>query len=1026
MRLMMRRRGRGLRLVRRRPLGYCPWLEPLEERRLPSGVYAILSNAHNGAVAIDNVTGTQTPDFVLTGAPDSSDPPERLLAQRFNSSLSATGPLIQVPVPSAAGVQVTAAQVGAAGGGPNNEFVLGSPTLTSTAAGASIGVNALLYASDSSTLLHAAIPLLAPALQFPAGVNSFANVYSSAAMDPSGAFVVAEDTFADTNAPTGFMEGDFSQLQIFDAQGNAKTAAITLTNVPMASNFIQAAAPVVAMDNAGDVVVVFDNNGQLQYQRFNVDSHGNYVAGTVTNIGPTPSGPFASTIQFSAAMDAAGDFVVAWDQNGTVKAQVVPAQGPLPSPITVATSSSEAPAVGMDALGDFVVAYDGPGPSGNLILDAQYYSHTGGAPQAIQGLGLPSDPNVSPGSPAVAMNAAGWFVVALDQYFSVPEGIFGVLHAPIAPGASPQADVTVDKEADQPTINAGDTAGYSLDIINTGGATATGLTLNDPLPAGAGKDINWQIDTTTGTPSDFQITGSVGNQSLVLKPGLTLAVGHPFNVHITGVTTFADAPSPTFSGTLVNTATVNASNEPAADQNQQASASITVLGNVSPPPPDVEVFKTADDPFISPGQTAGFTVEIENLGSFPATGVTLNDPLPGGAGHDINWTIDPSTGMPADFQITGSVGNQTLTLAPGFGSLAGFQPLAVHITGLTSLADAPNVFQSSGGYTIETGQLDNTATVSAANEPLALQNQQASASIDLLGQTPPSISPASNPTSGSSSPSSSSSVNATVVSAIQQPAGPSPAATLATIPLSLLTQVNAAGLLPAPANPLYALPQYNPSPGPTFTTITPGLAPMPGDISGVVFLDRNGNGVREQGDTGIAGVTVFIDRHGDGLFHQDDPQAVTNDKGEYVFHGLPLNSTYQVRPKNPQFMLQTYPQKDGAQIVTLSDDHPAETDVTFGTMPYRPLTQPIRPVTNPEKEAPAPMPAPPRKSGETPGGPGDEQARNGQSPQAARDAVFDADTFWQAGLVPFALLAAYQLGQRRSRRRGREERERAG
>ena len=758
------------------------------------------------------------------------------------------------------------------------------------------------------------------------------------------------------------------------------------------------------------------------------------------------------------------------------------------------------------------------------------------------------------------MNAAGWFVVALDQFFTQPEGIFGVLHAPISPAASPQADVTVDKEADQPTIDAGDTAGYSLDIINSGAATATGLTLNDPLPAGAGKDINWQIDTTTGTPSDFQITGSVGNQSLVLKPGLTLAVGSLFSVHITGVTTLADAPSPTFVGTLVNTATVSAANEPAADQNQssgpqtitidaphvqvtkvadpsafakvgfpagfkitvnnagsetatgvflsdplpagaandltwqivnptqgdainfeivgtdpgqqtlefseagrsltpgqsltveitsspptlgdgfhdvintatvtvgnepganlKATASVHVNGVIFFSPPDVVVFKTADNPFITPGQTAGFTVELENVGDLNATGITLTDLLPGGAGRDIEWTIDPTTGNPADFQITGPIGEQSLTLVPGVfltGPLPGLQTdrTSVHITGVTSVADAPNVFQSSGGYTIETGQLDNTATVSAANESLGLQNQQASASISLLGQTPPgtplppSISPASQSgqPSGSSSPSSSS-ANATLISAIQQPVGPSPAPTLLPIPLNFLIQVNAGGFVPAAANPLYVPPQYNPSPGPTFTNPTAGLAPMPGDISGVVFLDRNGNGIREPGDSGIPGLTVFIDRHGDGLFHPDDPQATTNDKGEYVFHGLPLNRTYQVRPLTPQFMVQTYPQRTGAQIITLSDNHPAQTDVTFGTVPYRPVTQPIRPAANPEKETPTP----PGKSGQGQ----QEESRLDRPATEELDSAFQSDAFWRAGAMPLALLIACSLGQRRERRR---------
>src|SRR5205807_10584438 len=70
-------------------------------------------------------------------------------------------------------------------------------------------------------------------------------------------------------------------------------------------------------------------------------------------------------------------------------------------------------------------------------------------------------------------------------------------------------------------------------------------TLNDPLPAGLGTDINWQIDTSTGNPSAFIITGAVGSQVLTLNPssGIALAAGASLTVHITGLTSIADVAS---------------------------------------------------------------------------------------------------------------------------------------------------------------------------------------------------------------------------------------------------------------------------------------------------------------------------------------------------------------------------------------------------------------------------------------------------------------------------------------------------
>ena len=109
--------------------------------------------------------------------------------------------------------------------------------------------------------------------------------------------------------------------------------------------------------------------------------------------------------------------------------------------------------------------------------------------------------------------------------------------------------------------------------------------------------------------------------------------------------------------------------------------------------PNIGVTKTADHATITAGQTAGFVVTITNNGTAAATGLTLSDPLPAGAGSDVTWTIDATdnTGnfVPGDFTITGTKPNQNLTLASTFnGTLAVGQTIAVHITGVTTVNDA--------------------------------------------------------------------------------------------------------------------------------------------------------------------------------------------------------------------------------------------------------------------------------------------------------------------------------------------------
>ncbi len=142
-------------------------------------------------------------------------------------------------------------------------------------------------------------------------------------------------------------------------------------------------------------------------------------------------------------------------------------------------------------------------------------------------------------------------------------------------------DVTVTKTADQATISAGQTAGYTVTIKNAGAGTATGVTLSDPLPAGPGKDINWVIDGGKGNPSDFTVTGAVGSQALAFSHsflttlGDALAPGQSISVHVTGLTTPNDATAAA-PGLLLNTATVSAANEAASLQHQRASATVTV------------------------------------------------------------------------------------------------------------------------------------------------------------------------------------------------------------------------------------------------------------------------------------------------------------------------------------------------------------------------------------------------------------------------------------------------------------------
>jgi hypothetical protein len=65
-------------------------------------------------------------------------------------------------------------------------------------------------------------------------------------------------------------------------------------------------------------------------------------------------------------------------------------------------------------------------------------------------------------------------------------------------------------------------------------------------------------------------------------------------------------------------------------------------------------------------------------------------------------------------------------------------------------------------------------------------------------------------------------------------------------------------------------------------------------ISGTVFNDLNGDGIRQPGEPGIGGWTVFLDLNNDGTLDPGDPTSVTGPLGGYTFGNVDPG-TYTVR-----------------------------------------------------------------------------------------------------------------------------------
>jgi uncharacterized repeat protein (TIGR01451 family) len=237
------------------------------------------------------------------------------------------------------------------------------------------------------------------------------------------------------------------------------------------------------------------------------------------------------------------------------------------------------------------------------------------------------------------------------------------------------ADVKITKTAGQASVSAGSDITFSLSWGNVGEGKATGVVISDNLPGKAGLD--WSIQSATGTGSTCSISGAAGAEVLTCNvgdiAGSTAASG---SVTLVSGTTAASC------GAVDNTGSITSAN----DGSGSSSASTQVLC------PDIKVTKTPDNGAVNAGDTAIFSIKVENLGPGVATGVTVSDKLPAG----LTWTENE-----ADCSISGAPGSQVLSC--NVGSLADGASKAYAVSAPTSKDNC--------------GVINNTATAAATNEP---------------------------------------------------------------------------------------------------------------------------------------------------------------------------------------------------------------------------------------------------------------------------------------------------------------------
>jgi len=167
-----------------------------------------------------------------------------------------------------------------------------------------------------------------------------------------------------------------------------------------------------------------------------------------------------------------------------------------------------------------------------------------------------------------------------------------------------QADLVVGKRVSNPTPNVGDTITYTVTVANDGPSNATGVTLQEVLPAQVGY---LSSSATQGSFNPATRTWTVGSVAVGVTQTLT-------------ITALVTSPNP-----QTNTASISH-----ADQFDPNPNNNSDTASITPQQADLELTKFVSNPTPNVGDTVTFTVGLTNNGPNNATGVQVTDQLPAG------------------------------------------------------------------------------------------------------------------------------------------------------------------------------------------------------------------------------------------------------------------------------------------------------------------------------------------------------------------------------------------------------------
>jgi uncharacterized repeat protein (TIGR01451 family) len=260
-------------------------------------------------------------------------------------------------------------------------------------------------------------------------------------------------------------------------------------------------------------------------------------------------------------------------------------------------------------------------------------------------------------------------------------------------GASAQvqpttADLALAKTVSNASPNVGSIITYTITVNNTGADSATGVSINDLLPAGLNYTSNTPSQGTYNSGTGVWTVGTIANGA-----NATLAI----DAEVTGT------------AAITNIASVKA-----LDQRDPTTTNDTAQVSITPQQADLSITKTVNIANPIPGAAIQFTITVNNTGPGAASSVVVNDPLPTGltftSANASVGTYDSATGN-WNIGTLANAGSATLTInatyvGPG---------QVTNVASVTSTTFDPNTSGNSASVSVPSQLADLSVTKTTNN-----------------------------------------------------------------------------------------------------------------------------------------------------------------------------------------------------------------------------------------------------------------------------------------------------------------------